>query len=325
VNRSIVPIIVACCISACSEKPAAPPAEQSARVAVSPELWKEFSGEKALEETRRQVEIGPRPSGSSAIEKARQHITETLVKNGWEAERQEFRETPVPGRGEVVFANIIARFPAAKGQPASRATQRVIIGSHFDTKILPIRFVGANDAGSSTGALLELSRVLAVAPTFAAQFELVFFDGEEAVVNFGSAEAGPDGLVGSRYYAKQVRDRARQFRFAIVWDMVGDKDLTVTLPSDTPANLSGGIFTAAEQLGFRSKFGFASGPILDDHEPIARIARIPAIDIIDFNYTTTENQIWHTAADTMDKLSAESLEIVGRTTLKMLINELGAK
>lgn len=303
-----------------------PASEAPAAVAVSPELWKEFSGEKALEETRRQVEIGPRPSGSSAIEKARQHITETLIKNGWEAERQEFRETPVSGRGETVFANIIARFPATKGQPASRATQRVIIGSHFDTKVMPFRFVGANDGGSSTGALLELSRVLALAPAFAQQFELVFFDGEEGVEQISSnVEFGPDGLVGSRYYAKQVRERARQFRFAIVWDMIGDKELTITLPTDTPSQLSGGILKAAEQLGFRNKFGFAPGPILDDHEPIARIARIPAMDIIDFNYTTTENQIWHTAQDTMDKLSAESLEIVGRTTLKMLITELGAK
>ena len=328
-SRPGVPIpllaaIVACIFTSCSEapknaEPAPPP------IKVSPELWKEFSGEKALTHVQAQVDFGPRPSGSSAIEKARNHITETLAKNGWEVERQEFRETPVPGRGETVFANIIARFPAVKGQPASCATQRVIIGSHFDTKVMPFRFVGANDAGSSTGALLELSRVLALAPAFATQFELVFFDGEEAVVNFGSAELGPDGLVGSRYYAKQVRERARQFRFAIVWDMIGDKDLTITLPIDSPANLAGGIFAAAEQIGFRKKFGFAPGSILDDHEPIARIARIPAVDIIDFEYTTPENPIWHTSGDTMDKLSAESLEIVGRTTLKMLLNELGPK
>ena len=319
-------IIAACCFSSCSEKPATPPLETPPSVAVSPELWKEFSGEKALQETQRLVDFGPRPSGSSAIEKTRQYISETLAKNGWEAERQEFRETPVSGRGETVFANIIARFPAAKGQPASRATQRVIIGSHFDTKLMPIRFVGANDAGSSTGALLELSRVLAQSPEFAQQFELVFFDGEEGVEQISrNVEFGPDGLVGSRYYAKQVRSRARQFRFAIVWDMIGDKELTITLPSDTPPNLSGGIFKAAEELGFRNKFGFAPGSILDDHEPIARIARIPAMDIIDFNYTSTENQFWHTAADSVDKLSAESLEIVGRVTLKMLISELGVK
>ena len=316
--------IVASIFSGCGDSPKAP--ESAAPVSVPADLWKEFSGDKALELVRQQVDFGPRPSGSAAIEKARQHITETLVKNGWEVERQEFRETPVSGRGETVFANIVGRFPATKGQPASRLTQRVIMGSHFDTKLMPVRFVGANDAGSSTGALLEFSRVLALAPAFAQQFELLFFDGEEGVVGISpNVESGPDGLVGSRYYAKQVRERARQFRFAIVWDMIGDKELTITLPNDTPPHLSGGIFKAAEQLGFRSKFGFAPGPILDDHEPIARIARIPAMDIIDFNYTTTENQLWHTAADTMDKLSAESLEIVGRTTLKMLLNELGAK
>ncbi len=308
---------------ACDEKPATPPADapSSKPVVLPAEFWKEFSGEKAMEEVKRQVECGPRPSGSLALEKARQHIITTLTTHGWEAERQEFRVTPVSGHGETSYANIIARFPAEKGKPASRSSQRVIIGSHYDTKVMSgIHFVGANDGGSSTGALLELSRVLATAPAFAEQFELVFFDGEEAVVEFGSAEIGPDGLVGSRHYATQIRDRARQFRFAIVWDMIGDRDLTVTLPSDSPKNLAGPLLAAAEQLGVRKNFGYFRQPILDDHEPIARIARIPAFDIIDFEYTP-----WHTSGDTLDKLSAASLETVGRVTLKMLMSELASK
>ena len=318
--RIIATISASLLLAACSEKPAAPIATPPP-INVSPDLWKEFSGEKALAEVRTQVEFGPRPSGSSALEKARAHIISTLQAHGWEAERQEFKETPVSGRGEMSFANIIARFPAAKGQPASRSTQRIIIGSHYDTKVMAeVRFVGANDAGSSTGALLELARVLATAPQFAEQCELVFFDGEEAILGFGSAELGPDGLVGSRHYARQIRARAQQYKFAIVWDMIGDKDLTVTLPSDTPKNLAGALFTAAEQLGVRRNFGYFGQPVLDDHEPIARIARIPAMDIIDFEYRP-----WHTSGDTLDKLSAASLETVGRTTLKMLINELGAK
>ena len=310
-------------LAACDEKPSTPPdaAPPLKPLSVSPELWKEFSGEKALAEVHTQVGFGPRPSGSSALEKARIHIITTLQGHGWEAERQEFKETPVTGRGEIAFTNVIGRFPAAKGQPASRSTQRVIIGSHYDTKVMDdVRFVGANDGGSSTGALLELARALASAPQLAEQIELVFFDGEEAILGFGSAELGPDGLVGSRHYARQVRSRARQYRFAIVWDMIGDKDLTVTLPSDSPRDLASALFNAAEQIGKRRHFGFFGQPILDDHVTIATIARIPAIDIIDFEYTP-----WHTGGDTLDKLSAESLETVGRATLKMLINELGAK
>lgn len=307
--------LVVCLLSGCGDAPK--PAEPAAPVAVSADLWKEFSGEKALELVKQQVEFGPRPSGSSALEKARQHIIATLTASGWEAERQEFKETPVPGRGEVAYTNLIARFPTL----ASRTTQRVIIGSHYDTKVMSgVRFLGANDGGSSTGALLELARVLAKAPAFAAQFELVFFDGEEAIVGFGEAEFGPDGLVGSRYYAKQIRPHAKQYKFALVWDMIGDKDFTVTLPSDSPKALSGALMTAAEQLGFRRNFGYFGQPILDDHMPLIKIAGITAMDIIDFEYPA-----WHTGGDTLDKLSAASLEITGRVTLKMLINELGAK
>ena len=316
----LLSFLAALILAACGEKPPAPAAPLPP-IKVSPDLWKEFSGDKALIEVRTQVEFGPRPSGSSALEKARGHIINTLRGHGWETERQEFKETPVSGRGEIPFTNVIARFPATSGQPASRTTQRIIIGSHYDTKVMnEARFVGANDGGSSTGALLELARVLATAPALAEQLELVFFDGEEAILGFGSAELGPDGLVGSRYYARQLRPRAQQYRFAIVWDMIGDKDLTITLPADSPKHLAAALLTAAEQLGVRRNFGFFGQQILDDHVTIATIARIPAIDIIDFDFPP-----WHTSGDTLDKLSAASLETVGRVTVKMLLNELGAK
>jgi hypothetical protein len=102
--------------------------------------------------------------------------------------------------------------------------------------------------------------------------------------------------------------------------MIGDKNLGITLPSDSPKNLAGSLFTASEQIGFRKYFSFFHQSIIDDHVPIAKSARIPAMDIIDFDYP-----VWHTGGDTADKLSAESLEIVGRVTVKMLLNELGAK
>lgn len=321
----VIAIATAVILASCGDSPKQPPSgnqsTQPQAVAVPQDLWKQFSGEKALAEVQKQIDLGPRPSGSAAIEKARQHIVSALTAYGWEAERQEFDETPVPGRGSIRFVNIIARFPVTPGQPAARTPQQVIIGSHYDTKLMSgVRFIGANDAGSSTGALLELARVLATEPTFASRIELVFFDGEEAVEEFSDPVLGPDGLVGSRFYAKTIRDRARQYRFALVWDMIGDKNLTITLPADTPKNLAGSLFTAAEQLGFRKHFGFFPQSIIDDHVPIARSARIPAMDIIDFDYPP-----WHTGGDTADKLSAASLEIVGRVTLKMLINELGSK
>jgi hypothetical protein len=301
----------------CSRKPENGTA---AATEIPPRIWERFSGERALDEVARQVAIGPRPSGSKAIEQAREHITTTLRAHGWEVERQEFEAAPVPTADSIRFVNLIARFAAAADQPARRDTQLAIVGSHFDTKRMDgVHFVGANDGASSTGALLELARVLASAPAFAERIELSFFDGEEAVDQYGPAESGPDGLVGSRHYAQSLREsgRASQFRFAIVWDMIGDRDLTVTLPRDSPAALAGGIFAASEALGVRQKFGYYNGPMLDDHVPIAIIARIPAIDIIDFDYPP-----WHTAADTMDKVSPASLETIGRVTLWLLAREL---
>jgi glutaminyl-peptide cyclotransferase len=313
-------ILITGLIPACDRsKPSAaapPPAPNTA----TPSLWKEFSGEKAMEHVKAQVGFGPRPSGTSPLEKARTHIADTLKSHGWEVERQEFEATPVAGKGALKFVNVIARFPKTPGTPAARDAQRVIMGSHYDTKRMSdVTFVGANDGASSTGALLELARVLATVPSLASQIELIFFDGEEAIERFGDAVTGTDGLVGSRYYARNLRDtgRAKQFRFAIVWDMIGDKDLKLTLPSDTPPKLAGGILTASEALGLRKHVGYFLAPVLDDHEPIARIARIPAMDMIDFDYPA-----WHTGADTLDRLSPDSLRIVGQITLWYLEREL---
>lgn len=306
-----------------SERPAAisviKSGGNSGRPAVPPpaEIWKEFSGEKAFEEVRKQVEVGPRPSGSAEVEKARALIEESLRKSGWDVERQAFTgDTP---HGPVNFVNLIARFSANGVHPAPNNTQRAIVCSHYDTKIFStIRFVGASDGASSTGALLELARVLAMDPGMAAQTELVFFDGEEAVVQFTDpSEPKADGLYGSRYYAHQLGDRARQFKFGILWDMIGDRDLTITIPPDAPPAISRGILSSAETLGVRQNFGFFSRTILDDHEPLLRVAHIPTIDLIDFDYI-----YWHTAEDTLEHIAPESLQKVGAVTLHYLRQSL---
>lgn len=279
------------------------------------EIWKEFSGEKAFEEARKQVEVGPRPSGSAELEKARVLIDESLRKSGWDVERQAFTDdTP---HGPVNFVNLVARFSANGVHPAPSNTQRAIVCSHYDTKIFStIRFVGASDGASSTGALLELARVLAMDPAMASQIELVFFDGEEAVVQFTDPDdPKPDGLFGSRYYARSLasKGRAAQFKFGILWDMIGDSDLTITLPPDSPPDLARAILSSAETLGVRKNFGFSPRGILDDHEELRRRAHVPTIDLIDFDYV-----YWHTAEDTLEHIAPESLQKVGSVTLHYL-------
>jgi len=179
--------------------------------------------------------------------------------------------------------------------------------SHYDTKTFDtIRFVGANDGGSSTGLLLELARVLGQHSNLAAKVELVFFDGEEAYENFSET----DGLYGSRYFARQLADAktGKQFRGGILFDMVGDRSLDITLPTDSPVEMARDIFASAEALKLRNYFSYFDREMTDDHTPLNRIG-IPTLDMIDFDFAW-----WHTADDTIDKLSAQSLQVVGSVT-----------
>lgn len=274
----------------------------------SSEPWKEFSGVKAFEHVQAQVELGPRPPGSENIRKLRDYITAQLSSCGWKVEPQVFQDkTP---RGTVEFVNLVARF----GKTTEDAP-RAIVCSHYDTKIYDtIRFVGANDAGSSTGVLLELARVLALDPDLASKIELVFFDGEEAFQQFSET----DGTYGSRYYASILRSSKRntQFQFAVLLDMIGDRNLNITLSPDSPAELVQGIFGSAEALGLRQLFTFHDRPIWDDHVPLNQ-SGIPAINLIDFDYPS-----WHTADDTLEQLSPDSLQKIGAVTLHFLKSRL---
>jgi Zn-dependent M28 family amino/carboxypeptidase len=267
-----------------------------------------------MEEVKRQAEIGPRPSGSAELELARKHIISVLEPLGWEVERQEFTDqTP---RGPIKFANIIARFSADGVRPVPTNTQRALLCSHYDTKrFSTIRFIGANDGASSTGALLELARVLALDPALAAKIELVFFDGEEAILQYTET----DGFYGSRHFAKALRDSKRntQFVFGIVWDMIGDAALNITLPPDSPAEVTNGILTSATAVGTHQHFTYWDRQIGDDHVPLNVIARVPTVDLIDIDYVW-----WHTADDTLVRLSPASLDVVGMTTLHYIQTKL---
>lgn len=267
-------------------------------------IWEEFSGEKAFAHVQRLVDFGPRPAGSTAIEKSRDYIEDQLRRSGWQVTRQTFSDdTP---RGKIQFVNLIAQF-SGQGKASSLS---FLLCSHYDTKIFDtIRFVGANDGGSSTGLLLELARVIGQHPNLARKIELVFFDGEEAVKQFSRA----DGLYGSRYFARQLQGAgAKQFRGGLLLDMVGDRSLGITLPADSPPEMARDIFAAAEALKLRSYFTYLDRAMTDDHTPLNAIG-IPTIDIIDFDFPW-----WHTADDTMDKISAQSLQTVGAVALYYL-------
>jgi hypothetical protein len=259
-------------------------------------IWEEFSGEKALVHVQAMVDFGPRPPGTEAIEKTRKYLKDQVEGFGWKVAPQAFvHQTP---RGKVEFVNLVANFSVKDDVPF------FLVCSHYDTKTFDtVRFVGANDAGSSTGVLVELARVLSLRPDLAKKVTLVFFDGEEAYEAFSET----DGLYGSRHFADQLaaQGKTKQYRGGMLFDMVGDRSLNITLPPDSPPEMARDVFAAAEALNLRKYFTYFDRDILDDHTPLNTVG-IPTIDLIDFDYPP-----WHTADDTIDKLSAESLRTVG--------------
>ena len=268
----------------------------------SQEIWTEFSGDKALGHVQKLVDLGPRPPESEAIQKARAYITEQLRSFGWTVTEQPFTDqTP---HGPAHFTNLIARF-------GDSTKPNFLLCSHYDTKIFDaFRFVGANDGGSSNGVILEIARALASAPSLAKNVELVFFDGEEAFENFSTT----DGIYGSRHFAQELarNGSAKQFRGGILFDMIGDRDLKVTIPPNSPPNIARDIFASADAIKLRDRFTYFDQDITDDHSPLNAVG-IPVIDLIDFRFS-----YWHTAEDSIDKISAQSLQTVGSVALYYL-------
>ena len=261
----------------------------------------------AYDHTRTIVSYGPRPPGSAALRNTRNYITEQLEQQGWTVTPQPFSQSVgILGR-RINFINLVARFEPTRESPID-----VILGAHIDSKLYPDRkFVGADDAASAAGLILELARQLSREPEKASRVELVFFDGEEA---FGQNISPSDGLYGSKHYALQWRKSERRPSAGIILDMIGHRNLRIRYPSDTPAFLEDLLLKAARKAGAADRFTRGLNPIMDDHVPLNN-AGIPTIDIIgDFSQFAW----WHTESDNMRRISRESLEITLTVTSAVL-------
>jgi glutaminyl-peptide cyclotransferase len=265
----------------------------------------DFSGVSALKFTADSVNFGPRPAGSAAIKQLQQYIVTNLKQCRCEVSDDSFTaQTPA---GPVAMKNIIARFPGSSGRA-------IAITGHYDTKVFhDFRFVGANDAGASGGFLLELARVLAGKPRKDDVY-LVWFDGEEAVGEWSST----DGVYGSRHLAARwaADGTGRRLKALINVDMIGDKDLEIAKESFSSGALTRLVWQVAADLGHGKHFSNRALAIEDDHIPFVR-AGMPALDLIDFNYGP-QHGWWHTPEDTMDKISAQSLQVVGDVILETI-------
>jgi glutaminyl-peptide cyclotransferase len=267
-----------------------------------------FSGQRAFEHVKHLVEFGPHPAGSKAIERARRYIIEQLPN----ASRDEWvADTPT---GKVRMVNIVTEL---KGE----SDDTIIIASHYDTKpFKDFTFVGANDSGSSTGALIEIADTLAASnKQHHFTYRFVFFDGEEAFCRdwdeCGKPDA-PDNTYGSRRYVAQLRvhNQLKKVRALILLDMMGYDKLDLGRDDMSTPWLVDIIWKTAQGIGYSKQFvDRAEGVGGDDHAPFLQ-AGIPSADIIQLS----TYPYWHKPEDTLDKVSPASLKAVGDAVIASL-------
>ena len=268
-----------------------------------------FNGARAYRDIEKQLSFGPRTPGSVGHKKTIQWITDELKNNHWLVSLQ---QTEYAGHS---ITNVIGKKEFHHNQEA----QWIIIGAHYDTRLKadrdkdPTKTVqpvpGANDGASGVAVLLELARILP--DSLNTNIWLVFFDVEDN----GRLE-GWDWILGSRTFVAELEGNPSA---AIIVDMVGDKELNLYIEEKSNANLVNSIWKTAAEAGFQQFISRKKHTLIDDHVPFLE-AGIPAVDIIDFDYP-----YWHTTSDTLDKISAESLEAVGETLLIWLTNQTGRK
>lgn len=287
---------VLCLVAGCTSGAAAPVGEP-------------FDEGRAWRHLETIVGLGERPSGSSKNRALRDYIEAELRAAGLSPVVEPFRaKTPI---GELDFANVWADVPASAG--AAEDAPFIVIATHFDTKRLPFRFVGANDGGSGTAVLLELARLLGSAGRERPiAYRLLFLDGEEAVRPHWD---DPDNTYGSRHHVAELQRKGQlgRVRACVLLDMVGDADLRLTSDLSSTPELLELFFAAARDAGLGRHVDGVRKEVLDDHLHFLA-ADIPSVDLIDLEFGRS-NERWHTAEDTLENCSPSSLGVAGRIVL----------
>ena len=265
-----------------------------------------FDSNRAWEHLRQLVALGPRPSGSPAIEQSRTYIKAQLAAAGVPVVEQTWDEqTPID---KIRMVNLVATIAGA-------SKDRIAITGHYDTKLFrEFRFVGASDGGSSAAFLVELARVLKARKN-AMTYELIFLDGEEARLRDWG---GRDNTYGSRHYVEAAkRDGSlASLKANVLVDMIGDRELRIKRDTNSTPWLTDIIWAEARRQKLDMYFVSDSGAVEDDHVPFLA-AGVPSVDIIDLD-RYAELGKWHTPQDTLDAVSARSLQIVGDVVLAAL-------
>jgi hypothetical protein len=272
---------------------------------------REFEGASAFGYLEQQLAFGPRIPGSAGharmkgwLDSLTRARADSVIVQDWEH---------VTAKGvKLPLRNVIARFNPG-------ASERVLLLAHWDTRpradapgsrdsTVPVP--GANDGASGVALLLGVADALRRQPP-AIGVDLLFVDGED----FGRFEDSTETLVGSRYYAAHQAPGNTPL-YAILFDMVGDRDLQVYKEGNSlmgAPEVVDRVWTTARDIGHGASF--IDGPkhtLTDDHVTLQRVG-IRAIDVIDFDYPH-----WHTPDDTIDKVSAQSLQVVGDVAMAVI-------
>lgn len=270
-----------------------------------------LDGDRCFAHVRKLVDLGPRPSGSPGLEKARDYIVAQLKEAGLAPAVDRF--TADTKRGPLEMFNVRAEIAGE-----SKAVCTIL--THYDTKKIPgVEFVGANDGTSGVGVLLEIARHCAKSKP-PLSLRILFVDGEETQKFIGAQSwDDADALFGSRHEVARMRE-AKELdatKAVILLDMVGDKDLEIAEESQSGARMIAAVREAAKESGATKQFFGPRQMINDDHVPFIQAGIADAINLIDFEYGPG-NSHWHTAKDTLDKISPESLRIVGDVVIRAL-------
>ena len=276
--------------------------------APAPDTTGGFDGKRAFEHVARQVGFGPRPSGSQALAQTQDYILTQLKSDGCTTEVDAFNaDTPI---GRLQMKNILVKIP---GDDASI----ILLGTHYDSLLRhDITFVGADDSGSSTAVMLELARLLCGKHGKHAVW-IAFFDGEEAMKDWSETD--------SRYGSRQMAARLAasgdlpKIKAFLLADMVGSRSLHFARESSSTPSLVDLMWATAAKLRYSQIFVNTSSGAQDDHDSFLK-RKVPSMDVIDFD-REQDVPFWHTADDTLDKISARSLAISGHVFLET-VNEL---